>query len=127
MSHDHNKTPKENIKEDLKNIKDNVKQNTAEMKDKVKDNVNDMKSNIKENLKNVKDNIKEEIKKPKIEVRPVPSNFRPGLVGLALLAAAGGYYYYSTYMNQPKITTVKPVTVTVQPGTAVRTTTEVKK
>lgn len=111
----HNKA-KENIKEDLKNIKDNVKENVADMKHKVKDNINDIKANAKENLNNVKDNIKSEIKKPKIEVRPVPSRFSPGLLGLAALVIGGSLYFWNT-------TNQKKVTVAVPSGTTVKTTT----
>lgn len=125
MSYDNNKSPKDNIKDDLKNIKDNIKQNTAEMKDKVKDNVADIKSNVKENLKNVKDNLKEEIKKPKIEVRPIPKGMNTGWLALAGVLFAGGYFYYLT-MNKTQVTTVKPVNVAVQPGTAATTTTTKK-
>ena len=95
-----NKAAKENIKEDLKNIKDNVKENVAEMKDKVKDNINDIKSNTKENLHNVKEDLKSEIKKPKIEVRPVPSRFGPGILGLMALVGVGAYFYLNGTQNK---------------------------
>lgn len=137
MSHDPNKTPKENIKEDLKNIKDNVKENAKEMKDKVKDNVNDIKSNTSENLKKMKDSIKDGIKdgidakKPKIQVPPIPpSRISPGLIGLAVLGVAGAYYYYTTMRKPAVVVDVKnppqPIqTTTLNPGVPVKV--EVKK
>lgn len=132
MSRDPNKTPKENIKEDLKNIKDNVKENVKEMKDKVKDNVNDIKSNTNENIKNIKDSIKEGIdaKKPKIQVPPIPkSRISPGFIGLAVLGVAGAYYYYTT-LNKPLVVDLNnppkpPQATTLNPGVPVKV--EIKK